>query len=95
MNEEQSKKNLSEDLINSTERPPYYCLSGIELKDAWRAMASYEELCGFYRLIIMKYLWRNGKKDMLIKDLRKMRNYLNWYIELVEEHEKITNDNKN
>lgn len=64
-------------------RPFHYCSGGIELVDIWRASLSPEELRGFFRGNVLKYVFRYDKKNG-VEDLRKAQVYLGWLIESLE-----------
>jgi hypothetical protein len=57
---------------------------GIECIDAIRAAVGDELFVGFCRANAMKYLWRTGKKDDALQDLRKAETYLMWAVEASE-----------
>jgi hypothetical protein len=69
------------DAINS---PGHYASGGIECIDAIRAQLTTEELRGYYRGNIVKYLWRYRVKNHL-EDLMKAEVYLGWLIDLEKE----------
>lgn len=69
------------DAINS---PSHYASGGIECIDAIRAQLTTEELRGYYRGNIAKYLWRYRVKNHL-EDLMKAEVYLGWLIDLEKE----------
>jgi hypothetical protein len=69
------------DAINS---PSHYASGGIECIDAIRAQLTTEELRGYYRGNIVKYLWRYRVKNHL-EDLMKAEVYLGWLIDLEKE----------
>lgn len=71
---------------NEYVNPEHYTLGGIAMKDIWEAKLSYEELKGFYKGNLLKYIIRADHKGGL-KDYEKCLNYLNWLIELVRKHE--------
>ena len=69
------------DAINS---PSHYASGGIECIDAIRAQLTTEELRGYYRGNIVKYLWRYRAKNR-VEDLMKAEVYLGWLMTLERE----------
>jgi hypothetical protein len=69
------------DAINS---PSHYASGGIECIDAIRAQLTREELRGYYRGNIVKYLWRYRAKNR-VEDLQKAEVYLGWLMTLERE----------
>jgi len=64
--------------------PDHYRTGAVECIDAIRSMLSEEELRGYYRGNIAKYLWRYRAKNR-IEDLMKAEVYLGWLMTLEEE----------
>ena len=71
-----------EDVIN---KPSHYHGGGIDLFEFGEKKFPKEEMRGFYKLNVMKYLTRAGKKDDIIQDLKKAERYLQQLIKLEEE----------
>jgi hypothetical protein len=67
-----------EDLVN---KPNHYHRGGIDVIKIMELYFSQEELQGFHRGNVLKYLLRYREKGG-IEDLKKARNYLNKLIEL-------------
>jgi hypothetical protein len=61
--------------------PNHYTVGGIETIDYIRAKLTVEELRGYYRGNLLKYLSRARHKDGL-QDYKKAQVYLTWLIEL-------------
>jgi hypothetical protein len=62
-------------------RPSHYASGGIECIDAIRAQLTTEEIRGYYRGNIVKYLWRYRSKNR-VEDLMKAEVYLGWLMTL-------------
>jgi len=69
------------------ENPVHYTKFPIECVDYIRAQLSTEELRGFYRGNLLKYVSRYREKAG-VKDLKKAQVFLKWLIELEEREEK-------
>ena len=69
------------DAINS---PDHYKSGAIECIDAIRAQLSEEEMRGYYRGNIAKYMWRYRNKNK-VEDLMKAEVYLEWLMTLERE----------
>jgi protein-arginine kinase activator protein McsA len=74
-------KTENEDIIN---KPNHYHKGGIDLFSFGEQKFSKEEMHGFYKLNVMKYLTRVGKKDNVVQDLKKAERYLQQLIKLEE-----------
>jgi hypothetical protein len=61
--------------------PDHYGTGPISCIDAIRAQLTPEELRGYYRGNIAKYLWRYRSKNM-VEDLMKAEVYLGWLMAL-------------
>lgn len=72
------------DIINS---PEHYHANGIDVIGFSELQFSQEELKGFHRINVLKYVTRFDKKNG-IEDLRKAEFYLKKLIELEEKGEK-------
>lgn len=63
--------------------PFHYNQGEIECIDAISSALSPDELSGFIKGNVVKYLWRNNHKNG-IEDLKKAQWYLTWYINKLE-----------
>lgn len=68
---------------NDATSPDHYKQGGLEVIDIWRAKLSTEELVGFFKGNVLKYVMRAEQKNGL-EDYRKAAVYLNWIIETKE-----------
>lgn len=59
--------------------PDHYNYGKIECIDALRELATVAEFRGFLRLNAIKYLWRLGRKDDPVQELKKAM----WYTDLL------------
>ena len=66
--------------------PDHYRTGPVECIDAIRSMLSEDELRGYYRGNIAKYLWRYRAKNR-IEDLMKAEVYLGWLMTLERKEE--------
>jgi hypothetical protein len=64
--------------------PSHYASGPVECIDAIRSQLTTEELRGYYRGNIAKYLWRYRQKNG-VEDLMKAEVYLGWLTELEKE----------
>jgi hypothetical protein len=82
-----SNQLLSEEEINEVleiekmTRPEQYRI-GIDTFERMKANCTDEEIIGACKLNIDKYIWR--KKDSDIEDLRKAKDYIDLWIEILE-----------
>ena len=60
--------------------PSHYKQGGLEVIDIWRAKLDPEELVGFFKANVLKYVMRADKKNGL-EDYEKAAVYLKWIIE--------------
>lgn len=67
-------KELKEMSESNANHPAYYIHGDVECYDAMEAAMPVEQVKGFYKGCIFKYLWREEDKDGL-KDLEKLKNY--------------------
>jgi hypothetical protein len=68
---------------NMNKEPDYYNENGLSPIGAFKqGLLSQEELIGFYKGNIIKYVIRAGKKDSAIKDLKKAKDYINFYMDI-------------
>jgi hypothetical protein len=71
--------------MSDTVRDPSHYTSGtVECIDAIRAQLNEEELRGYYRGNIAKYMWRYRHKNR-VEDLQKAEVYLGWLMDLERE----------
>lgn len=71
-------------------KPDHYFKNGTDVIGFAKAQFSKEELKGFYRINVMKYVTRYDRKNG-IEDLKKALNYLNMLVELEEGKKDIFN----
>lgn len=64
-------------MSDPVDHPAHYTSGPIECIDAIRAAVGSDGFKAYLRGNIMKYLWRVGKKDNAVQDLKKAR----WYID--------------
>lgn len=67
--------------INS---PEHYTYGGIEAIDYMAAKSTPEELRGYLRLSVIKYLSRAGHKDDTLQEYKKAAVFLDWLIKHTE-----------
>lgn len=65
------------------DHPSHYNQGSVECIDAISSALSPDELSGFIKGNVIKYLWRNNHKNGL-EDLKKAKWYLDWYINKLE-----------
>lgn len=71
-----------------TEEPEYYKGNGLSPIGAFKqGLMSKEQYKGFIKGNIIKYVVRAGSKDDELKDMEKARNYIDFYIELLQKEE--------
>lgn len=63
--------------------PDHYKQGGLEVIDIWKAKLDTEELIGFFKGNVLKYVMRAEQKNGL-EDYQKAAVYLNWIIEAKE-----------
>lgn len=68
--------------------PSHYNQGIIECIDAIAAALSPEELSGFIKGNVIKYLWRANHKGNSIQDVEKAAWYLEWWLSQIKQ-EKI------
>jgi hypothetical protein len=73
------------DLVN---HPDHYKSGGIEVIDFMEAKLTPEELKGYLRGNVIKYLSRAGKKDDELQDFKKAQWYLNRLVMNIEKNSK-------
>lgn len=83
---EQDQKADDIQVGDAVHSPNHYTVGGIETIDYIRAKLTVEELRGYYRGNLLKYLSRARHKDGL-QDYKKAQVYLQWLIELEESNE--------
>lgn len=64
--------------------PSHYTSGKVECIEGLEAAMSTAEFRGFLRGNAIKYLWRAGKKDDIVQDLKKAQWYLNRLVEALE-----------
>lgn len=65
------------------EEPDYYKSNGLSPIGAFKqGLISREEYIGFLKGNIIKYTIRAGKKEDAVKDLKKSKDYINFYMDL-------------
>ena len=69
------------DKINS---PSHYTVGGIEAIDFMAAKSTPEELRGYLRLSVLKYLSRAGHKDDALQEYKKAQVFLGWLVHHME-----------
>jgi hypothetical protein len=72
---------MTGDPINS---PAHYASGEIECIDATRAALGSDAFVAHCRATALKYIWRCGKKDDALQDLRKAAWYINRAIRELE-----------
>lgn len=70
------------------DHPSHYNQSNIECIDAIASALSPQELDGFVRGNVMKYIWRSPHKNK-VEDLKKAQWYLSWYISRLEKNNAV------
>ena len=71
-----------QDAVN---HPSHYTQGGIECIEAIEAAMTPEELRGYLKGNVIKYVWRSNHKGSLLQDLEKARWYLDRLIGNVSE----------
>ena len=65
------------------QQPDYYASNGLSPIEAMKqGLISQEQYSGFLIGNIIKYVVRAGKKDNAIEDLRKAKDYINFYMDI-------------
>jgi hypothetical protein len=72
---------MCKDDVNS---PSHYTSGGIEVIEYMKAKLTQEELCGYLKGNVIKYISRAGKKEDTLKDYKKAQWYLNKLITEME-----------
>lgn len=67
---------MEKEMVN---HPDHYRAGKIECIEALKELATPEEYRGFLRLNVIKYLWRLGRKDDPVQELKKAM----WYTDLL------------
>ena len=70
--------------MSTPENPDHYKVGGIECIDYLVSKSTPEELRGYLRLSVMKYLSRVGHKDAVLMEYKKARVFLDWLINHIE-----------
>ena len=76
-----------EDAIDDVKSPKRYKLEGLELesKDIIRSVLGKEGYKSWCRGTALMYLFRAGKKEDELKDLKKAKEYISWIIKEMED----------
>ncbi len=69
------------DMVNA---PSHYTAGGIEVIDFLTAKMSQDELVGYLKGNVLKYLSRAGKKWDVVEDYKKAQWYMNRLIKVLE-----------
>ncbi|PNK23070.1 hypothetical protein CBR56_27700 [Bacillus thuringiensis] len=77
---ESEEKQEKEDIIN---KPNHYHEGGIDPFKYGEANLTSAEMIGFYKMNVIKYLTRAGKKDDMIQDFKKAQKYMNKLVEFM------------
>ena len=64
--------------------PDHYTVGGIEAIDYMVAKATPDELRGYLRLSVIKYLSRVGHKDDALQEYKKAQVFLGWLVNHLE-----------
>lgn len=73
--------------------PEYYKGNGLSPIGAFKqGLISRDELIGFYKGNIIKYVVRAGHKNDAVEDLRKAKSYIDFYLELLDSSSDISVD---
>ena len=67
--------------------PSHYCVGGYECWEVMQAVFGDEAVYHFALCNAFKYMWRAGKKDDLLQDLKKAAKNLEKAIEVKEKQE--------
>jgi hypothetical protein len=70
--------------MNKINSPEHYTYGGIEAIDYMAAKSTPEELRGYLRLSVIKYLSRAGHKDDTLQEYKKAAVFLDWLIKHTE-----------
>jgi hypothetical protein len=70
--------------MNKINSPAHYTYGGIEAIDYMAAKSTAEELRGYLRLSVIKYLSRAGHKDDTLQEYKKAAVFLDWLIKHTE-----------
>ncbi|SUP42285.1 DUF3310 domain-containing protein [Veillonella criceti] len=78
-----AQNKANEDMVHN---PSHYKLRGLDIEsvDVIESVLSDEEYRGWCKGNALKYLFRAGKKDDELQDLRKCDVYVNWAIKAME-----------
>lgn len=80
---------MESDKTNLTSNNPHYKVGGIQPIEYMKYKMTQEQYFGFCIGNVHKYMGRLGHKDDRLKELYKVRDYLNWAIETLEEQKKV------
>jgi hypothetical protein len=70
--------------MSNIHAPKHYTVGGIEAIDYMAAKATPEELRGYLRLSVIKYLSRVGHKDDALQEYKKAQVFLGWLVNYLE-----------
>jgi hypothetical protein len=70
--------------MSNIHAPKHYTVGGIEAIDYMVAKATPEELRGYLRLSVLKYLSRVGHKDDALQEYKKAQVFLGWLVNHLE-----------
>jgi len=71
-------------MTDKVNHPKHYNRGGIECIDAMKSCMSDEEIIGFCKGNVIKYLWRLGAKDEALQEVKKAQWYLTELIKVLE-----------
>ena len=65
--------------LKNEESRHYVMVDGVESIDLFEMMYTTEELMAWAKITAMKYRMRVGKKDTVLKEIKKMNTYEDYY----------------
>lgn len=74
---------MEDKIMNKATSPDHYKQGGLEVLDIWKAKLDTEELIGFFKANVLKYVMRADQKNGL-EDYQKAAVYLGWIIDCKE-----------
>ena len=85
-NEKNEKKEIIGKLKLKNKEPNYYNCNGLSPLEAFKqGLLSKDELIGFCKGNVIKYIVRAGKKDDALKDIDKAIDYSEHLVEILKE----------